>query len=160
MAINFQKIKTLFCARKLTLFLSFLLLFSDHQLSAQAMPTLSDYRWKNRLILLFAPDLKHTSLRQQHELLRADQQGLDERDLLVFSVLPNQVINEETNTKKTESAAELRKRYHVSKEDFLIILIGKDGSEKLRSDTVVTRGELYARIDAMPMRREEMRRGN
>ena len=54
--------------------------------------------------------------------------------------------------------AKLRERYRVDENTFTFILVGKDGSEKMRSDTVVTRDELYAIIDAMPMRRGEMRK--
>ncbi len=40
---------------------------------------------------------------------------------------------------------------------FEVVLLGKDGGAKLRSDKVVTAGALAALIDAMPMRREELR---
>jgi hypothetical protein len=40
---------------------------------------------------------------------------------------------------------------------FEVVLLGKDGGAKLRSDKVVTAGALAALIDAMPMGREELR---
>jgi len=42
---------------------------------------------------------------------------------------------------------------------FRVRLIGKDGGEKLLSASPVTMPELFALIDTMPMRREEMKRG-
>lgn len=65
-----------------------------------------------------------------------------------------------TDSDGSTLANNLRKRYRVDDKEFLIILIGKDGSEKLRSDTVVSPDKLYALIDAMPMRREETRKKN
>ncbi|MGB3778219.1 MAG: DUF4174 domain-containing protein [Tunicatimonas sp.] len=121
------------------------------------MPDLSEYRWKNRLILLFSPRPDNPLYQQQYNLFRADQPSLDERDLLIFRVLPDRVVSE-TDTAGTERAARLRERYRVDENAFVFILIGKDGSEKMRSDAVVSRDELYALIDAMPMRREEMRK--
>lgn len=133
-----------------------LLLLPGRCVYAQAMPDLSEYLWKNRLILLFSSQADASLYQRQYDLFRADQPGLDERDLLIFRVLPDRVVNE-TDAAGTELAAKLRKRYQVNNEPFLILLIGKDGSEKMRSDTVVSRDELYALIDSMPMRREEMR---
>jgi hypothetical protein len=37
------------------------------------------------------------------------------------------------------------------------VLIGKDGGEKLRRTTPLSPEELFAIVDAMPMRRAEMR---
>ena len=39
-----------------------------------------------------------------------------------------------------------------------VVLVGKDGSEKLRRTGVVDPTELFDLIDSMPMRQEEMRR--
>ena len=132
------------------------LLFSMQSISAQAMPTLADYQWKKRLILLFAPQADYPLRQEQNELLRSDQPGLDDRDLLIFEVLPNEVLS--ATSEEAESAEKLRERYRVNSEDYMVLLIGKDGSEKLRSDGLVTLNELYTLIDAMPVRREEMRR--
>ena len=38
-----------------------------------------------------------------------------------------------------------------------MILVGKDGTEKLRAHHVVSAQALFALIDAMPMRQREMR---
>ncbi len=52
----------------------------------------------------------------------------------------------------------LCKKYKVDAHtDFTVILVGKDGSEKLRSQNLLTTEKLFALIDSMPMRRGEMR---
>jgi hypothetical protein len=40
----------------------------------------------------------------------------------------------------------------------MVILIGKDGGEKLSREEGTTLGEIFGLIDTMPMRRREMRR--
>jgi hypothetical protein len=40
---------------------------------------------------------------------------------------------------------------------FEVLLVGKDGGVKWRSETPVSISEITARIDAMPMRQEEMK---
>ena len=55
------------------------------------------------------------------------------------------------------SATVLRRHFAVPDDGFAAILVGKDGTEKLRSDTPVTPVTLFAAIDAMPMRQQELR---
>ena len=50
---------------------------------------------------------------------------------------------------------ELAKTWDVSK-PFTLILVGKDGTEKLRSHKAVEVETLFETIDAMPMRIREM----
>lgn len=42
-------------------------------------------------------------------------------------------------------------------EEFAVVLIGRDGGEKFRSDDPVSVEELFSKIDEMPVRRREMR---
>ena len=123
---------------------------------AQEMAIPEDYRWKNRIILLFAPGDDNSLLQQQRAELFKDATGITARDLIIFQILPDQLIGQE-NLQNATLAQSLRDKYHVKEGKFCAILIGKDGSEKLRKDTAVSREELYNVIDAMPMRQREMR---
>lgn len=102
-------------------------------------------RWNLRPVLVFSPSGEHPDFLRQEELLAIDADGLAERDVRVVRVLG-------------DSDAALRARYRAPMEAFTVILIGKDGGEKLRSGEPVTTGELFALIDTMPMRQQEMRR--
>ena len=51
----------------------------------------------------------------------------------------------------------LRKRFHVKEDAFAVILVGKDGGEKMRSDKPIPWETLESTIDAMPMRQTEIR---
>ena len=45
---------------------------------------------------------------------------------------------------------------HFGNKSFKVTLTGKDGGEKYSSTKILTLDKLYAIIDAMPMRKEEM----
>jgi hypothetical protein len=49
---------------------------------------------------------------------------------------------------------------NVKTAQFTVILIGKDGTEKHRTNTLLQMQELFTIIDAMPMRRAEMGKKN
>jgi len=54
------------------------------------------------------------------------------------------------------SAAKLRDRFGVDKENFRVILVGKDGGVKRSDTTPVKATALFGQIDTMPMRQQEM----
>ena len=54
-------------------------------------------------------------------------------------------------------AAALQNTYHIPPDSFSLILIGKDGHEKDRWSEPVDMQEIFSVIDAMPMRRQEIR---
>jgi len=48
--------------------------------------------------------------------------------------------------------------FDVAKGNFAVILIGKDGTKKLRQSSPLETDTLFSVIDAMPMRQREMRK--
>jgi hypothetical protein len=54
----------------------------------------------------------------------------------------------------------LRERFRVPSGAFSIILVGKDGGVKLDRQDRTSLEEIFALIDSMPMRQQEMRRKN
>lgn len=118
---------------------------------------LLDYRWEARIVLVFAPSEDAPLLVAQRAAFDSDRTGLAERDVVVHTVLPDRVTPD-LGTLPQESADALRERYDVAPDAFAAILIGKDGGEKLRTETVLMPETLFQTIDAMPMRQREMRR--
>ncbi len=55
-----------------------------------------------------------------------------------------------------DELAAIRHQFKVEPAEFLVILIGKDGGEKLNSRTPVPVDKLKQLIDSMPMRKSEM----
>ncbi|MDZ7808210.1 MAG: DUF4174 domain-containing protein [Gracilimonas sp.] len=118
---------------------------------------LQDYRWNDRVLLIFSPNAIYTELTSTMEMVRKNQKGFNERDLKVFHVLENIGNSSGDNVLQKADAQNLRDRFDVGSSDFKIILIGKDGSEKMRSSEAITKNTLFEVIDAMPMRRLEMK---
>ena len=96
------------------------------------------------LLLVFARREDGASTRQR-ALLRGHEAAFDDRDLLPLTYLDD------------EGSIETRRRCGVGAGEFAAILVGKDGTEKFRSDEPVRPETLFALIDAMPMRRREVR---
>ena len=103
---------------------------------------LERYRDHHRVLLVFAPAAEDKNYLEQKRLLEDAKDGLLERDLVTSFV--------------TNSSDPLRADYGVS-EDFTVVLIGKDGTEKERFSEPVEPTLLFNLIDQMPMRRREMK---
>ena len=103
---------------------------------------LSDYRWEARPVLIFAPDPEHPDFKDQVAELREARAGLVDRDMVVLV--------------DTDPFSRGRLRSALAVDGFEILLVGKDGSVKLREDRPLTARSLFETIDRMPMRRREM----
>ncbi len=120
---------------------------------------LADLRGTARPLLIFAQP-GTPLLEEQRRLLRLDTPGLRQRDVII--VLPPELdfVTDEGGMQTTHfSHAEdqaLRQRFRISPGQFTIVLVGKDGEEKLRSNTPLGTEKLCQTIDAMPMRKDEM----
>ena len=117
---------------------------------------LAKYRWQNRLLLVFAPSPESKEVKAQQQLLGNNEVELQDRDLLVFYLFPNEsrVDDEPLSNREVTS---LRECYGVAEDDFTVILIGKDGTAKERLEGPMEPADLFNTIDAMPMRQREMR---
>ncbi len=95
----------------------------------------------SRKILIFGND--QALVKAQQSWLMKDSSGVAERDIQIVSV---------------NEGSTLLSQYGVAPNQFMIILIGKDGGEKFRSVKPETTKTLFAIIDAMPMRQSEMKK--
>ena len=124
---------------------------------SQDMMIPDSYLWKNRIILIFSDSSQKVS-RKQLKTFASEHQEMLERELIVFNVGEGKVYQSQEVVATTGEADYLHNRYQVPKNQFRVILIGKDGGEKLRQDTLLSTDKLFAIIDAMPMRRQEIRK--
>lgn len=123
-------------------------------LSAQ---DLSQHHWKDRLLVIWTVDTLAEPYVRQISLLKEQQSGLDERKLVIYSRW------QESYRKGVEVSGWIAARPEnlfkpASAAEFEVVLIGLDGSVKLRQQQVLSAEELFARIDAMPMRRQELKK--
>ena len=118
---------------------------------------LNPYKWKNRLLLIFAPDDDHSLLRNFESDIAAQPGEVSERDLIVFKIIENGPSFMAATPLSPQTAADLRNKFVAHLEQFTCILVGKDGGVKLRRNDQIRLQDIFERIDAMPMRQEEMR---
>lgn len=127
---------------------------------AQTPPSpteLKDLRDRYRPLLLFAAKPDDPSLLVQMRQLKDSAPELASRDVVVIAI-PFDNPSPTAVSLTSADAIATRRRFHVAPDDFTVILIGKDGGEKLRLKKPVSFDRLRETIDAMPMRKEEMRR--
>ncbi|MEO1330680.1 MAG: DUF4174 domain-containing protein [Pseudomonadota bacterium] len=128
--------------------------FSAAPLPAAAGP-LSEYVWSHRPLLLFADAADAPALLRQREILAPHRDGLRDRAVPVIIVSGDRV--EIDGAPSEISADRLRQRYDAPMGGFSAVLIGKDSGVKLTRTEPVSADALFALIDAMPMRRRELR---
>jgi hypothetical protein len=130
---------------------------SSNQTAKMSSFKLSSQKWKNRLLLVFAPSSSHPAYQQQMQLFAQHQQDFTNRDLVLVQVLAQG--NSYVNGKQIDSysSTQLRARFGVGKEDFRVVLVGKDGGTKLSDSSPIKTNTIFNEIDAMPMRRQEIR---
>jgi hypothetical protein len=115
-----------------------------------------------RPLLVFAPAMDNPQLVEQLNQLKAHAIDVKSRDLLYVPIVPeghNQPIlstKVHTASLSEDELAAMRHHFKVEPDEFLVILIGKDGGEKLNSRTPVPVDQLKQLIDSMPMRKSEM----
>lgn len=123
----------------------------------QSEDPLQPYIWKNRVLVVFANSDKNPDYQRQMRLISKVKAGFAERHLIVFSVFENDGLSPDYQTLDAQTCKKLHEKFKVDKDKFTIVLIGKDGGEKYRKNAILTNEELFAVIDAMPMRRAEMK---
>ena len=139
-----------------------MLLWLPMGLAQQTLATLKD---THRVLLVFAPSDHDPRYLQQMQMLDHHGAEMQERDLVLLPVVTEsgpqitpetlRVIHGPGLSDQEQLLA--RQRFHVAPEAFAAILLGKDGGEKLRVTVPLSIDRLNRTIDAMPMRRDEMK---
>lgn len=104
-------------------------------------PSFSRYR----TVYIFYTTDTHESLNQQLKWLSADKAGCDERDIQIIQFDIQKAHKSELD------------KFSVN-EKFTVVLLGKDGTEKYRSEEPIRTKALFTLIDQMPMRQSELKR--
>ena len=115
---------------------------------AQEADPLAEYKWLKRPLVIFADSPADPRFRRQMEMLEADPEALEDRDVVVLT--------------DTAPGARGPLREALRPRDFMLVLIGKDGRVALRKPTPWSVRELSRAIDKIPLRQDELieRRAN
>lgn len=124
---------------------------------AQAVAAeLSDYLWQRRPLMVFAPTDSDPRLVETIARIDASRCAFIDRDMVLgvivrrgSSTLDGQIVD-------AVQAQRLSSQFGIGPNSFSVVLIGKDGGEKMRVNDVPDTASIYAVIDGMPMRGREM----
>jgi hypothetical protein len=119
-----------------------------------AAESLSQFQWKNRVLVIFSDEDNARAARQENMLL-AERSGLDERDMVVLRLRGGAVSSLFGAGGNLDADAIRKDLSGPEAGEFAMILVGKDGTVKLRAPEPVSCSELFAIVDSMPVRAAE-----
>ncbi len=119
---------------------------------------LYSFRNRSRVLIVFAPSANDSRFVRQESMLDNRDAGFIERDLVRIVGLETGQSRAGTKPMSVEAAGLLREKFGVKAGAFRAILIGKDGHTAYSTARPLSANNLFGVIDAMPMRRDEMKR--
>ena len=131
-------------------------------ISAAIMPAqaaaaeLSDYVWQSRPLLVFAPTNSDPRLVDTVRRIEATRCEFADRDMVLGRIVADGTGTLDGHLVDATQAQRLSSEFGIGANGFSVVLIGKDGGEKLRVNDVPDMKAIYAVIDSMPMRGREM----
>ena len=108
--------------------------------------------------MVFAPSVSEKEYREQLRQFQDLEPALEDRNLLIGEFSEGEPGKLGGDPVSPEEVAGLREAFGIPDGRFTVVLVGKDGGEKFRSHGPVSPQDIFDQIDAMPMRRREMRR--
>ncbi len=125
---------------------------------------LKQFKWENRILLVFSDKKENEIYKEQLQELSENEEGLAERKLLLFEVVEEEYRkthfdNANAGSSKWLITENLRKKFNAENERFKVVLIGLDGRVKRTTNKLFEKEALFGLIDSMPMRIQEMSRG-
>ena len=109
--------------------------------------SLASYQWKSRVLVVTAPTRQDDGLTAQRRIFEQNAAGMAERQIVLIEAVGDD-----------ERARAIRGQLGVGDKAFKVILVGKDGNAAVSSDRPLAAQDLFNRVDAMPMRRDEIKR--
>ncbi len=125
--------------------------------------SLSSARNCYRPLLLFAPSIRDPKFVHQIEELRSHASEIKERDIIIVPIISRETARTQLPadllgaTLSHAEAGSVRSSVGVGSDSFRVILVGKDGGQKLSRKAPVSFEELSRLVDSMPMRRQEIK---
>ena len=117
---------------------------------------LAQHLWQHRLLFLVSDSAADPRLVAQRQVIETLRDEVIDRDLLVFELSATSG-NADGQALTAQDVAGLRRQLGVAAGDRRLILIGLDGSIKRRGELDTGLQAVFGQIDAMPMRRQELR---
>ncbi|MEM8565540.1 MAG: DUF4174 domain-containing protein [Bacteroidota bacterium] len=116
---------------------------------------LESHLWKQRVVIVFSRNTQTLNDQLSHFYEAKDE--FTDRDLVIYSLNIKQGTYPDQKSMSQEDYQWFVQNYIQDKDDFLVVLIGKDGGTKFKSNITVANSKLFDLIDSMPMRIQEMK---
>jgi uridylate kinase len=117
-------------------------------MNAQAKSAaLSTFLWTNRVLVVIAPGPQDANLLAQRRIYHEAAAAMAERDVVLVEAVGDD-----------GHARAMRAQLSAGRSGFTVLLVGKDGNTAFAADKPLAADAIFKRIDAMPMRQDEMRR--
>lgn len=132
-------------------FLNIIIVLLVAHFSFSQTQSLSDYTWKNRIIILSDTDTGFKDAKVALKTITTYQKELEDRDIILFLQHNGKIYDPKmqlTNIEPSEKIPENFTGY---------LLIGKDGGIKSKEPFPIESEAIFNLIDSMPMRRAEMK---
>jgi hypothetical protein len=125
---------------------------------------LKNHRWEDRILIIKTIDPADEQFLAQLAEIKDQNDEMIERKLVVYTILGDVfTLAEYQKSKNQFTTGKVSGRLAKILNDnelFEVILIGLDGGIKLQQTKVLTKKELFDKIDSMPMRSSELRNKN
>lgn len=108
-----------------------------------------DLIYQYRLLLIFTPRQDLPLYQQEEERLVNNVEGLAARDVQVYRLFPTTGLNPENRKLNSAQVLSLRREHQVEEDQFLHVLVGKDGETKLRKEGFLSPEDLFKFIDTL-----------
>lgn len=108
-----------------------------------------DLIYQQRLLLIFTPRQDMPLYQREEEMLVTNVEGLASRDVQVYRLFKRSGLNPENKRLNAALVLNLRREYQVREDQFMNILIGKDGQEKFRREGFLEPQALFDFIDTL-----------
>lgn len=122
---------------------------------------LNDFKWKNRILIVKTLKSDSEKFDDQLNELKNSNEEFNERKLVLFTMKKDDFSLIDFTTGESgysgKVSESISKNILNQSSGFEIILIGLDGGIKLRQGEILLKEDLFRIIDAMPMRKNEMR---
>jgi len=119
------------------------------------MNPIAEHKWEKRVLIFSASSPTNVGYKRQEQLISKGKKGMKERDLIIYKLYDDHWLDEKGELLSDEQATKIRDTYDIPKGTFMVVLIGKDGTVKMRKNDIVSTREIFALIDSMPMRQRE-----
>lgn len=117
---------------------------------------LNQHAWRDRLLIVAAPDARSTEVRRQLEAIADRSPAVLDRRLRVITLHTDKGQIDGTPLRSSD-VAQLRRQFGITPQEQSLLLIGLDGGIKRRAPLGTELSELFTQIDAMPMRQAEIK---